>query len=290
MMTTSPDDPPTPSGGSRRRPEARRRANPAPDPGATAHGPNARRPRVQSVARAAEILFAVSESESGLTTRQISEQVKINRQTAYHLIHTLTGAGLLTRNERGHYVLGLRVGTLAAGFGRHLAPPERLAAYVRRIANDTGETAYAAGWLDGEIVTLSVVRGQNAVSASAVPHGLAEDGHARASGKLLLAYAPDSIRDDYFSRHVLAQRTPNTLTSRERLEGEFAEIRRVGYATDWEEFVLGLCCLSVPLDAGQAPYAFCVSAPADRFTTSFASYLAVMQRVAGLALGGTRSE
>ena len=246
------------------------------------------RPRVQSVARAAAILVAVGESESGLTTKQISDRVEINRQTAYHLIHTLTGAGLLTRNERGLYVLGLRVGTLAEGFRRHLAPPERLAAFVRRIASETGETAYAAGWVEGEVVTLSVVRGQNAVQASAVPQGLAADGHARASGKLLLAHATEDVRNDYFDRHPLTPRTPYTITSRERLEGEFDEIRRQGYATDREEFTLGLCCLAVPLDDGGAPYTFGVSAPAERFTTSFNAYLDVMIHAAGIATGRTR--
>lgn len=248
------------------------------------------KPRVQSVARAAAILVAVGESESGLTTKEISERVEINRQTAYHLIHTLTGAGLLTRNERGLYVLGLRVGTLAEGFRRHLAPPERLAAFVRRIASETGETAYAAGWVEGEIVTLSVVRGQNAVQASAIPQGLAADGHARASGKLLLAYATSGVRNDYFGHHALTQRTPYTITSRDRLEGEFDEIRRLGYATDREEFTLGLCCLAVPLDDGGAPYTFGVSAPAERFTTSFNVYLEIMNHAAGLATGRAKDE
>ena len=243
------------------------------------------RPRVQSVARASSILLAVGESESGLTTREISEHVGINRQTTYHLIHTLTGAGLLTRNERNRYVLGLRVGTLVEGFGRHLAPPERLAPFVRRVASETGETANAAGWVEGEIVTLSVVRGENAVQASAVPQGLAVDGHARASGKLLLAYAAPAIRNDYFETHLLTQRTPHTITSRDLLEEEFAEIRRSGYATDREEFTLGLRCLSVPLGGGSVPYTLGLSAPADRFEASATEYLHVLTRCAALATG-----
>ena len=246
MMTAAQEVPPSPN-----EPDA-------PDRAST-------RPRVQSVARAASILLAVGESESGLTTREISDRIEINRQTTYHLIHTLTGAGLLTRNERNRYVLGLRVGTLAEGFGRHLAPPERLAPLVRRVAHETGETANAAGWVEGEIVTLSVVRGENAVQASAVPQGLAVDGHARASGKLLLAYATAALRNDYLERHILTQRTQHTITSRDVLEEELAEIRRRGYATDREEFTLGLCCLSVPIDGGGAPYTLGLSAPADRF-------------------------
>ncbi len=255
-----------------------------------AHEPAPAKPRVQSVARAASILVAVGESESGLTTREISERVAINRQTAYHLIHTLTGAGMLTRNERGRYVLGLRVGTLVEGFGRHLAPPERLTPLVRRVASETGETANAAGWVEGEIVTLSVVRGENAVQASAVPQGLAADGHARASGKLLLAYATPARRNEYIERHVLTQRTPNTITSREALEEELAEIRRRGYASDREEFTLGLCCLSVPLDGGGAPYTLGLSAPADRFAASETAYLDVLIRCAAAATGRTEGD
>jgi DNA-binding IclR family transcriptional regulator len=241
--------------------------------------PGDRRPRIQSVARASALLLQVAESDSGLTVREISELLAMNRQTVYHMVHTLMGSGLLTRTSDGRYLLGLRVGTLVSGFERQLAPPEHLAPHVRRVAQLTGETAYAVGWRDDEIVVLSVARGAHALQAGQVPHGLSSDGHARASGKLLLAFAPKHLAQDYLRRHPPRPRTVHTLVSELDLEREFEQIRKDRYACDREEFVVGLSCIAVPFDRGASPFALGLSAPTPRFHESFEEYLATMREI-----------
>src|SRR5687768_16068852 len=101
------------------------------------------RPRVQSAARAIAILLAIGRSDTGLSANEISEQVGIGRQATYHLLHTLVGAGVVTRDDRNRHLLGLRVGVLVQGFERQLAPSEHLGPVVRQLAYETGETAYA---------------------------------------------------------------------------------------------------------------------------------------------------
>lgn len=242
------------------------------------------RPRVQSAARAIAILMAVARSDNGLTTREISEQVRIGRQATYHLLHTLVGSGMLTRSDRNHYVLGFRVGTLAEAFHRQLAPSEHLAPMVRQLAQETGETSYASGWWSGEIMALSVARGTNPVQAAEIPQGYVGNAHARASGKLLLAMATPEARDAYLSTHKLSRLTPNTITSRSALNRELAAIRERGYSTDHEEFALGLCCLAVPFDAGYSPFVLGLSAPRERFIEHEDRYLGIMRRVADSGL------
>ncbi len=242
------------------------------------------RPRVQSAARAVEILLAVARSDSGITTREISETVGISRQATYHLLHTLVGAGVLVRNNHNRYVLGLRVGTLVAAFNRQMAPPERLAPIVRGLAQDTGETAYAAGWWSGEVTALTVARGTNPVQAAEVPQGYVGDAHARAAGKVLLANASDEVRESYLAAHPLRRLTANTIVSRESLDREFAKVRAQGYATDTEEFAQGVCCLAVPLDSGYSPFVLSLSAPRERFEASFSRYVEIMQKAADSSL------
>ncbi|HEY0940253.1 MAG TPA: IclR family transcriptional regulator [Steroidobacter sp.] len=236
--------------------------------------------RVQSVARAMKILFAVAQSESGLKTVNIARNANLPRQATYHLVHTLMATGMLRQNERGLYVLGLRVGTLAEAFRRQLVPSQHLAPIVREISKMTGETAYATGWMDGEIVMLVTARGTNPVHATEATHGTHEDAHARASGKLLLAFAQEDVRSDYLSRHALTARTNRTVTKLPDLYSEFERIRAQGYAIDNEEFSLGLCCLAVPLDNGVSPFALTLSSPANRFQRHFDEYLAAMRRIA----------
>jgi DNA-binding IclR family transcriptional regulator len=234
------------------------------------------RPRVQSAARTVSILLAVAQSESGLTTKEISETVEIGRQATYHLLHTLVGAGMLTRSDRSRYVLGLRVGTLAEGFARQLEPGEHLAPIVREMAQQTGETCYATGWWSSEISVLTIARGTNPVRAAEIGQGHVSQAHARASGKLLLAYATPAVRRQYLDSHELVPMTENTTTDPQQLENELEVIRAQGFSEDDEEYALGLCCLAVPLDQGLSPFALAVSAPRERFLEERERYLSTL--------------
>jgi DNA-binding IclR family transcriptional regulator len=240
-------------------------------------------PRVQSVDRAMRILFAVAQSKDGLKAAEVVASTGLPRQPCYHLLHTLVATGILTRSGPGKYVLGLRVGMLIEGFKRQLAPPEHLAPVVRKIAEETGETAYASGWWDGEIVTLVTARGTSSVQAIEVSHGTYFVAHAPASGKLLLAYSSEQVRTDYLSSHRLSPRTRKTITTLPKLYEEFERITAQGYATDLEEFSTGLCCLAVGLGGGTQPFALTMSAPTDRFEQMFPTYLSIMKRIAGEA-------
>jgi len=239
-----------------------------------------KRPRVQSVARAADILLAIAASESGLMTREISTQLGIALQTTYHLLQTLADTGLIMRNERNRFVVGLTASALSEALKRHVAAPEYLAPVVRDIARTTGETAYAVGWWNDEIVTLSVARGFHPVHAAEVPHGFSRDAHARASGKLLLAYAMPAAREEYLRTHPLRRCTKNTIATPKAMSAECEKIRLREYSVDEEELTPGLCCIAVPIAGGHAPYALGLSAPRDRYVAHFERYLAALNEAA----------
>jgi IclR family acetate operon transcriptional repressor len=129
---------------------------------------------------------------------------------------------------------------------------------------------------------LSVARGNRPVQAAEVVPGTAEDGAARASGKLLLAHASRDLVDEYLATHPLRRRTPNTIMDRRRLEEEFELIRERGYAIDDEEFAEGLMCLAVPVDGGAAPFVIGLSVPAERFRGDQEAYIAIAVREAAL--------
>jgi IclR family acetate operon transcriptional repressor len=236
--------------------------------------------RVQSVARAVKILLTVAQSQNGLKAVEIARAAKLPKQATYHLVHTLVSTAMLTHNSQGRYVLGLRAGTLGEAFRRQLSPPQHLIPLVRQIAAATGETAYASGWRDGEIVNLASWRGSNPVQAIEVAEGSYGYAHARASGKLLLAFASEETRAHFLATHTLDARTSKTITSLSKLHEEFERIRAQGYAIDDEEFSLGLCCVCVPLDAGASPFSLTLSAPIERFAEHFDQNLALLRKIA----------
>lgn len=240
------------------------------------------KPRVQSALRAISILLAVSESYNGLKVKDITDKLGLSRQVTYHLIHTLHATGIIRKNESNRYVLGLAAVAVAEGFHRQLAPPEHLARRVRAVVAATQETAYAGGWVDGEIVVLATAQGQSPVGAAQIPQGYSGHAHARAAGKLLLALADSALSETYIDNHPRVARTANTITDREELLREFQRIRERGYSFDKEEFHEGICCLAVPVEALGGRFVLGISVPSGRFEPNLPHYLEVLTSAARL--------
>jgi IclR family acetate operon transcriptional repressor len=221
------------------------------------------KPRIQSAVRTISLLLAVADSPNGLKAKEIMEKLGLSRQVTYHLIHTMHGTGIIRKNDSNRYVLGLATVSIAEGFSRQLAPPEHLARRVRSIVAATGETAYAGGWVDGEIVALATARGESPVGAAQVPQGYSGYAHARAAGKLLLD-----------------ARTSKTITDPDELKREFERIRSQGYSVDHEEFHEGLQCLAVPVEGLGGRFVLGISVPKQRFEANFERYLGALLNVA----------
>jgi DNA-binding IclR family transcriptional regulator len=221
--------------------------------------------RIRSVVRAARVLAAVAERE-GCTASELAASAGLPLATCYHLLRTLVGEGLLDKDTRRQYHLGPAIGSLSDAFVRRLATPEPLMRQLRRLAENTGETAVASAWRNGEVTVLAAVEGRTAVRVAGLYSGYAAHAHARSAGKLLLALAQDRVRDAYLDRHPLDRLTGHTIVQRSRLVEELIEIRARGYAVDREEFREGVACVSAPvLDHDIAWAALTVSAPVERF-------------------------
>ena len=239
------------------------------------------KPRVQSAARTVDVLLAVARAESsGISASAISAQLAIPRQVVYHLAHTLTEMNMLRKVGRGSYILGLAVGPIVQGFRRQIGSSDMISTFADRAAALTGETAYVVGWLDDEIVVLGTARGAGAIQAAEVPKGTAGDAHARASGKLLLAMANDREVDRYLANNPLNRRTPKTLTTRRALDEEFSKIRQHWYATEHEEYELGLSCMAVPLGTVPSMFALGISAPTARLDAKLDVQLSILKQLA----------
>lgn len=240
------------------------------------------KPRVQSAARTIQILTAVAgHSATGISAKDLSLRLHLPRQVVYHLLHTLVSMHMLRKSGGTRYVLGLGVGVLAQGFKRQLMAPDFLGQYVHEAAALTGETAYAVGWVDDRIVVLATARGALPVHAAEVPHGYADDAHARASGKLLLAMAPEADVERYIARHPLTRRTPNTLTDPQALRRELEQIRSGWVSLEREEFSAGLACIAVPIGPAPSALALGISAPTQRFDENRQLYVERLRKVAG---------
>jgi DNA-binding IclR family transcriptional regulator len=222
------------------------------------------KPRIQSVGRALALLNAIAMSPHGLTAQELSGAVGVARGTTYHLLQSLAAMGYVVVGSERRYRVGLGVTPLLAAFERHVMP-EDLLPRARSLASRTGETAYVAARQDVDLVLLCAVPGHHQVAVAPSPIGPIDEGHARGSGKLLLAFAPEDARERYLAAHPLTRVTRHTITDRKQLLAEFERIRERGYASDEEEYHDGVCCLAAPIGAPAAPHALVISAPTQRY-------------------------
>lgn len=238
--------------------------------------------------RAAQLLLVLARADEGVSVTAAAKEVGLAVPTAHHLLATLAANGLAAQDSRRRYLLGPATAVLADGFARQGAT-DQLLAPLRALAEETGETAYLATWgAGGEIRALASVEGANPVRVAEVATGPYRDAHARATGKLLLAYARPEQREAYLATQPLRACTPRTITDRAALEQELAAIRRRGHAEDREEYAEGVACVSAPaIHDGVILAAFTISAPVHGYMKRRAALRAA---VIAAAQGAGRSD
>ncbi|ADB53478.1 IclR family transcriptional regulator [Conexibacter woesei] len=222
--------------------------------------------RIQSVARASQLLLWVAEQPHGANAKEIAEAQGLALPTCYHLVNTLVDQGLLAKDVHRRYVLGPSTAILAQAYLRGRSVSEQLLTALRELADRTGETVYLADWGEHDIRVLASVESSHIVRVAEVGSGPYENGHARANGKVLLAWAAPEVRQGYLRDHPLAACTPASITDPDALDRELARIRRRGYAYDQEEYALGVSCIGAPLlKDGRIVAAYGVTVPTERF-------------------------
>lgn len=222
--------------------------------------------QVRALQRGLSILRLFGERDPWLSMAEVSERLGIPKATALRLLECLRGEGFLTYDpQRGRYALGL--GALEVGSAYLAASPlERMAAPImRRLADETNQTANL-GVLDGvEVVHVSVfapdrpLRYHSSVGARDLVH-------CTGLGKTLAAYADDDLVSAVIETG-LPRRTSATITDPEDFRQELARVRARGYAEDEEEGAPGLRCLAAPVWSAEdrVAAAISISGPAVEF-------------------------
>lgn len=240
---------------------------------------------LQTLVRGLEVLDVVADSGGRATAKVIARALGLRLSTCYHLLRTLRAEGYVVRVEGGTYDVGPR----GARLGHHLelrtGPSPEVSALLSRLHLKTQETAYVCGWYHGSIVMQQVKTGTKALTVKQLEVGYGGNIHARASCKSVLAYLPTEIVATMFAGVELERITPKTVGTYGELVQQLADVRRLGYAIDDEEFHEGVCCVSAPFfDADGSPIgSFTVSVPAQRFPVMRAAIASEVLEAASLA-------
>jgi IclR family acetate operon transcriptional repressor len=201
---------------------------------------------VRAVERALQIMSCFDDGHPERGISDIAQAVGLHKATAHRIVTTLVNYGYLERVEDGQkYRLGLELPNLGYKVLRRMDLRREAVPFMKQLVAEWDETCDLSIFDQGEVFYIEIVRGNRALTISAAV-GQRLPAHATASGKLFLAYLPEDQLSAILNRPMEAF-TEKTVTSPEELRNQLEEIRRQGYAIDYEEFEHGVCAVAAPI-------------------------------------------
>jgi IclR family acetate operon transcriptional repressor len=197
---------------------------------------------VASVARAIALLDELGAAPDGLGVNELARRIGVNASTASRLLATLEAGRLVERAPGGPYRLGLRLVALADGVLSRLDMREVARPRLRTLAAVTGETATLSVPGAGEAITVDFVAAESSV-VSVARLGRPSVGHATATGKVVLAFAPEVAGDGA----PLHRFTDRTIVDPGPLAAEVEAVRARGWAEAEGEREPDLNALAAPV-------------------------------------------
>lgn len=225
--------------------------------------------RLSSVANAILLMKAFSDERSEMGISALAEHLGLAKSTVHRLASTLVEAGMLEQNrETGKYHLGLAVFEMGSLVRRKIDISFEAKPWLMTLREQTGETVDLSILDHGGVVCVNFLESQkvNRISSGI---GLRKPIHCTAEGKALIAFQPAAAIERLIASK-LERRTPRTMVDPATLQDELARIRSRGYATDDEEYEVGVRGIAAPIrdDGGNSVAAVGVTGPTQRLTKS----------------------
>lgn len=224
--------------------------------------------QVQSLTRALRIMNALAESAHGLTLSDLAHTVSLPTSTAHRLLTTLQNERYVRFDtERSVWLIGVQAFQVGSVYARSRDLVSIARPYMRRLMEESGETANLAIIDRSEVIYLAQVECQKMMRAISGPGGRAPL-HCSGNGKAILAWLEGAESKDLLKSASMSRETQHTITGITDLIASFAQIREQGYSVDHEEFAVGLRCVaSAIFDEHHRPLAgISVSGPTARMT------------------------
>ena len=194
--------------------------------------PEERAESVRSVDRALSIVGALAENRAALSVAELSNQMGLHPATVHRLLATLVRLGWIDQNsDTSRYKLGVRLLGMGAAVLHSHSLVQLGRESLRRLADVSECSSYLSVLTGRRVVYLARAGGKLGMSFE-FEAGASQPAHATADGKLLLAYLPESEREQLIERMELHRYTEDTIVEADELGRELANIGSVGYAVD----------------------------------------------------------
>ncbi len=199
----------------------------------------------RTVQRALQVLNLVANSPKGYRLSELVSELEIPKTSLFDIVSTLTAMNYLREHDK-RFFIGIQAKETGDRYGKmqdlcDVAEPILVAASERynssvalvRIARDHLDYFYQYHPKDAVMV-----------ARQSSPYNIM---HASATGKILLAFAPEEQREQLLGEIVLHKFTDRTLSTLEDVRNELKQVEKQGFALDNREYHYLLQCVSAPI-------------------------------------------
>ena len=221
----------------------------------------------QAALRVIRLLKLFRPDQAELSLADVSRQSGLNKTTTHRLLAALQSEAFVDKDAlNGRYRLGPAV--MALGVLALSAHDLRVRArpYLEELARESGETATLEVPIDDAMLILDEVSGSHFLGAAG-NIGTRWPLHATSTGKAVIAF--DEQGANRLGKRLISL-TPRTITERDELQLQLAEVRRCGYAETVDELEEGFSGVATVVRgrAGEVLGALSICGPTQRLPAS----------------------
>lgn len=228
--------------------------------------------KIKSIEKVLDLLELLSDNKREMSITEIGKVLHMGLSTVYRILTTLKCRGYVIQNQQtSKYTLGINLFVLGCKVQSAINLVESVTPFLQKLSQHTNESINFAILEGREAVCLTKIESPEVLRTD-IEIGARLPAHCTAIGKALLAFLPERKFTMLYGEgnkklHTL---TPNSISSVMELKKCLEKIRRDGYATDQEEFKIGINCLGVPIlnSEGTSIAGFSVTGPSSRFNSS----------------------
>lgn len=202
---------------------------------------------IKSVCKALIILGCVGDHTDGISVKDLSGQLSINKGTVSKMLATLAAQNYVRRDEETRrYHLGYKLVELSSRLIESIDMRAEARPYLKALERRVNEVINLAIYKNGEVIYIDKFEGTKSLRMHSRIGGRASFTYTSV-GKAVLAFLPESERRYLMENLTLEPRTSRSIVDKEKFKEQLEEVRSKGYALDLEENEEGIVCVGVPV-------------------------------------------
>jgi len=200
-----------------------------------------------SVKKAFQILHSVAKAPRGLGISELARLLDLSKGTVHGVISALEALGAVVRDPATmKYYLGITLLELGRRSYEQIELQNLARPYMEKLMESTGATVFIGVLNINRITILDVVESNNDLKITSPP-GTTISIFAGAAGKVMLASLSERECERIVKERALPAFTPSSITDPRLYLQEIGQVRRQGFATDYEEYLPGVWAVAAPI-------------------------------------------